>query len=253
MKKWSFYTSKEIKPEGWLRRQLEIQAEGLSGNLHKIWPDIRDSGWIGGKREGYRVKGDYILTQNDIDEKRIHEDATACLTWSIDMHFPEPSNQGIFGEAFRSFAYHRGIEKPYPVPDRCLYSKDVRNLFLGGRLVSASHVAFSSVRVMRTLGELGEVVGMASSVCKKHGCSPREVYTEHLDEFKALLNAGIHFPDAFECAVESEEAYHFKDIGWWYLNTAKSDSPESIEKFKKGVEALGLEHKYPMPEKWNKK
>ena len=53
MKKWSFYTSKEIKPEGWLRRQLEIQAEGLSGNLHKIWPDIRDSAWIGGNCEGW--------------------------------------------------------------------------------------------------------------------------------------------------------------------------------------------------------
>lgn len=53
MSKWNFYTSKEIKPEGWLRRQLEIQAEGLSGNLHKIWPDIRDSGWIGGSREGW--------------------------------------------------------------------------------------------------------------------------------------------------------------------------------------------------------
>ena len=53
MNKWNFYTSKEIKPEGWLRRQLEIQAEGLSGNLHKIWPDIRDSAWIGGNREGW--------------------------------------------------------------------------------------------------------------------------------------------------------------------------------------------------------
>ncbi len=53
MNKWSFYTSKEIKPEGWLRRQLEIQAEGLSGNLHKIWPDVRDSGWIGGDCEGW--------------------------------------------------------------------------------------------------------------------------------------------------------------------------------------------------------
>lgn len=51
MSEWKFYTSKEIKPEGWLRRQLEIQAEGLSGNLHKIWPDIRDSAWIGGKCE----------------------------------------------------------------------------------------------------------------------------------------------------------------------------------------------------------
>lgn len=53
MNKWSFYTSNEIKPQGWLRRQLEIQAEGLSGNLHKIWPDIRDSAWIGGKCEGW--------------------------------------------------------------------------------------------------------------------------------------------------------------------------------------------------------
>lgn len=53
MSKWNFLTAKEIKPQGWLRRQLEIQAEGLSGNLHKIWPDIRDSAWIGGNREGW--------------------------------------------------------------------------------------------------------------------------------------------------------------------------------------------------------
>ncbi|MBR5437445.1 MAG: glycoside hydrolase family 127 protein [Clostridia bacterium] len=53
MNKWNFFTSKELKPEGWLRRQLEIQAKGLSGNLHKIWPDIRDSAWVGGKCEGW--------------------------------------------------------------------------------------------------------------------------------------------------------------------------------------------------------
>lgn len=53
MAKWQFYTTKELKPQGWIKRQLEIQAEGLSGNLHKIWPDIRDSAWIGGNREGW--------------------------------------------------------------------------------------------------------------------------------------------------------------------------------------------------------
>ena len=53
MKKWDFYTSKELKPQGWLKKQLAIQAEGLSGNLHKIWPDIRDSKWIGGNCEGW--------------------------------------------------------------------------------------------------------------------------------------------------------------------------------------------------------
>ena len=49
----SFLTTKEIKPEGWLRRQLEIQAEGLSGHLDLIWPDIRDSKWIGGDKDGW--------------------------------------------------------------------------------------------------------------------------------------------------------------------------------------------------------
>ena len=53
MRKWNFYTSKELRATGWLHRQLEIQAEGLSGNLHKIWPDVRDSAWIGGNREGW--------------------------------------------------------------------------------------------------------------------------------------------------------------------------------------------------------
>lgn len=53
MQKWNFYTTNEIKPSGWLYRQLKLQADGLSGNLDKIWPDIRDSAWIGGEREGW--------------------------------------------------------------------------------------------------------------------------------------------------------------------------------------------------------
>ena len=53
MKRWNHYTSKEIKPQGWIKRQLEIQAEGLSGNLDKVWRDIRDSAWIGGDSEGW--------------------------------------------------------------------------------------------------------------------------------------------------------------------------------------------------------
>ena len=53
MKKMIFFTSKEIKPRGWLKRQLEIQASGLSGNLDKVWRDVRDSAWIGGEAEGW--------------------------------------------------------------------------------------------------------------------------------------------------------------------------------------------------------
>lgn len=53
MKKWNFYTSSEIKPEGWLKRQLTLQAESLNGNLDKVWRDVRDSAWIGGDAEGW--------------------------------------------------------------------------------------------------------------------------------------------------------------------------------------------------------
>jgi len=53
MSSWSFYTSKELRPQGWLRQQLELQAQGLAGNLDKVWPDVRDSAWIGGDREGW--------------------------------------------------------------------------------------------------------------------------------------------------------------------------------------------------------
>lgn len=53
MNAWNFYTAKELKPCGWMRRQLEIEAEGLAGNLDRMWPDVRDSAWIGGDREGW--------------------------------------------------------------------------------------------------------------------------------------------------------------------------------------------------------
>ncbi len=50
---YKYFTPNELKPEGWLKKQLEIEAEGLVGNLDKIWPDIRDSMWIGGEKDGW--------------------------------------------------------------------------------------------------------------------------------------------------------------------------------------------------------
>lgn len=51
MKQWTYYTPTELKPKGWLKRQLLIQANGLNGNLDRFWPDVRESAWIGGKCE----------------------------------------------------------------------------------------------------------------------------------------------------------------------------------------------------------
>ena len=212
--------------------------------------------WIspmGGKRESCRIVGEHILTQNDMVDHVIYEDASAVATWTIDMHFPEPDNDDAFPEPFRSFAYHLGIHEPYPVPYRCMVPKGVSNLLLAGRILSCTHVAFSSIRVMRTLGALGEVAGMAAAVCREKQCSPLEVYSKYLDALKEKMEAGVPIPQAFECACADEEAYHFKDIGWLFLRTWNDDwyvcnTPERMDKYMRGIERLGLAHVNPMPE-----
>ena len=50
---YNFFSPIQITPQGWLKDQLTIQAKGLAGNLDKMWPDVRDSAWIGGNREGW--------------------------------------------------------------------------------------------------------------------------------------------------------------------------------------------------------
>ena len=50
---YTLFDPMSVKPEGWLKRQLTIQAEGLSGNLYKVWPDIRDSVRIGGTKNDW--------------------------------------------------------------------------------------------------------------------------------------------------------------------------------------------------------
>ncbi len=173
--------------------------------------------WIsacGGKRESRRFIGDYVMTQNDIDKNIQHDDATASISWSIDLHYPDPDNKAMFPEPFRSCAYHRGLQYPHQVPYRCLYSKDMKNLFLGGRLISLSHVAFSAVRVMRTLGNLGEVVAMAAAICKEKNTTPRGVYENHLDKLKEKMCAGIPIPAQFDCYDYGKwESYHFQELG----------------------------------------
>lgn len=200
------------------------------------------------------------MTQHDLENKTEYNDGTAKITWGIDIHYPEPINEKRFGEAFRSFAYHRDIPFACSVPYRCLYAKHVNNLFIGGRIVSASHIAFSAIRVMRTPGMLGEVAGIAAYMCTKHDCLPRDIYEKHIDELKEELKRGVPVPAAFACGgIGDGEDYHFKDIGWWYLkggmhrdDSYKKTVPNAAEteKFDYCVKRLGINNKYPMPEKW---
>ncbi len=146
--------------------------------------------YIGGKRESRRLLGDVVLCQQDIEAQRAYPDACVTTTWPLDLHYPHPGNSKQFpGQAFRSIAKSKKI-KPYAIPYRCLYSRNVENLFMAGRDISVTHVALGTVRVMRTCGMMGEVVGMASSLCTRHNTMPRGVFQDHLGDLQELMRRG---------------------------------------------------------------
>ncbi|PWJ57926.1 FAD dependent oxidoreductase [Dyadobacter jejuensis] len=155
---------------------------------------LRWVAFIAGKRESVRLKGDYVLIEQDLTIPRVYPDGTAPTSWTIDLHYPDPENSKLFpGAAFKSIAKHTKIY-PYPIPFRCLYSKNINNLMMAGRDISVSHVALGTVRVMRTTGMMGEVVGMAASVCKKENTTPRGLYQKHFDQLEALMLKGVGDP-----------------------------------------------------------
>ena len=170
---WSFLKNKSAKRAKYANREFAWVA------------------YVAGKRESRRLMGDHILKQQDIFDFVPYPDGTCCTTWAIDLHYPIPRNTKHYdGEPFRSICTHNK-HYAYPIPYRCLYSRNVSNLFMAGRNISVTHVALGTTRVMRTTGMMGEVVGMAARVCKDHGCLPRGVYESHLDDLKALMKKGV--------------------------------------------------------------
>ena len=170
----------------WSYLKNEMKENDVYKNRKLAWV-----AYISGKRESRRLMGDYILKEEDLRKHVVHEDGSAASTWSIDLHYPDPKNTENFpGQEFKSIAKHINIY-PYPIPYRCLYSRNIDNLFMAGRNISVTHVALGTVRVMRTTGMMGEVVGMAASICKKYQVNPRGVYRSHLPELKELMKEGV--------------------------------------------------------------
>jgi hypothetical protein len=172
--------------------------------VYGVWNHIKNSGefpeaetltleWVGqipGKRESRRFEGPYMLTQQDIIEQRRHDDDVAFGGWSIDLH---PAD-GVFSEHPGCNQWHsRGI---YGIPYRCLYSRNIPNLFLAGRIISASHVAFGSSRVMATCAHGAQAVGMAAALCAQQHILPADLSSsEQMQRLqRELLKHGQHIP-----------------------------------------------------------
>lgn len=147
--------------------------------------------FVGGPRESRQLYGEVVLTQEDIVTKREFPDGCVPSTWSIDLHYPKKQFAEKFPDnPFISIAEHdRRIDRQfgYPIPYRCFYSRNIENLFMAGRNVSVTHEALGTVRVMKTCGMMGEVVGKAASICIQHDCPPSAVYHRYWNEMVPLL------------------------------------------------------------------
>jgi hypothetical protein len=171
--------------------------------VYGVWNFIKNSGrfpeaenltleWVGtipGKRESRRFEGDYMISQRDLVEQREHADAVSFGGWAIDVHPPE----GVFSEQPGCLQWHtKGV---YGIPYRCLYSKNIENLFLAGRIISASHIAFASTRVMATCAHGGQAVGIAAALCTRRQIKPADLGATAMEDLhRELLKSGQFIP-----------------------------------------------------------
>lgn len=174
--------------------------------IYGIWDHIKNSGeypetendtleWVGmipGKRESRRFEGDYMLSQKDVVEQREHSDVVSYGGWALDLH---PAD-GVCGKKPGCTQWHaKGI---YHIPYRTLYSRNCNNLFLAGRIISASHVAFGSSRVMATCAHNAQAVAMAAVLCIKYQELPRNLLAaKRMSELQDRLQAiGQYLPNS---------------------------------------------------------
>jgi len=163
-------------------------------NVDKLYPNHR-LGWaafIAGKRESRRLLGDIVLTADDFRTLKKFPDGVFPCSWHIDLHTPDPRfSKGLEDEAFiarSSEGKNYTYQGPYWAPYRCLYSRNLGNLFMAGRDISVSNDGLGPVRVMRTCGMMGEIVGKAAAICVSRQKTPRGVFQEHLSELRSKMN-----------------------------------------------------------------
>jgi hypothetical protein len=204
--------------------------------VYGVWHHIKNSGlfpdaatltleWVGaipGKRESRRFEGDYILRQQDVVSPGAVPDAVSYGGWSIDLH---PAD-GVYSPLPGCNQWHaRGV---YPITYRCLYSRNIPNLFLAGRIISVSHVAFGSTRVMGTCAHGAQAVALAAAHCRAHGLLPRDLLAPaRMAALQTeLLRSGQFIPGlARRDPADLAQAATLSATSEWALASLPADGP----------------------------
>ncbi|MFR9582185.1 MAG: FAD-dependent oxidoreductase [Rikenellaceae bacterium] len=169
----------------------------LMARFYGVWDYVKNSGnypesanyaldWVGslpGKRESRRLVGDYMLTDGDLLTHRHFDDAVGYGGWSLDEH----CEGGILSLNKPASYFHARFSKYYEIPYRCLYSRNISNLFMAGRCASTSHVAQSSTRILGTCSVMGMATGVAAAMCSELSTSPRGIYESHIVQLQERM------------------------------------------------------------------
>jgi hypothetical protein len=156
--------------------------------------------WVGmvpGKRESRRFVGTHVLTQNELERRELFPDRVAYGGWIIDDHTQggvlEPSKAPSFDKA--DVELIRCLVAPYSIPLRTMYASQVKNLLFAGRLMSASRLAFNSLRVQSTLAVCGQAAGTAAAMCASRATEPGKLTLQEIGSIQqSLLRQDCYVP-----------------------------------------------------------
>lgn len=184
----------------------ETIRDELLAIMMGVWDHIKNSGehpesanwaldWFGflpGKRESRRFIGKHVLTQNDLEQAIDFDDVIAYGGWSMDTHPPG----GI--DAREEKPCHQPYTPyMYGIPLRSMVSANISNLMFAGRNMSATHIAFSSTRVMATCAVAGEGLGTFAAVALRRGKTLAEAWCDPqlvAEAQQQLLRQGAYLP-----------------------------------------------------------
>lgn len=205
--------------------------ERLLDQLYSAWDKVKNGTqkdifanyeltWVSphvAKRESRRFVGEYTMTQTDVENGRIFDDAIAAGGFALDIHLPREENKQYV------YVQYYSVPPVYSIPFRSIYSKDIDNLLFASRLMSVSHLAHGTVRLQRTLSTVGQAAGVAAYMCSRLHITPREIYEKGLvPRLQQLLlreDASVPFvvkDDPYDLSrlsrVSADSELHYEDL-----------------------------------------
>jgi hypothetical protein len=188
---------------------------GSVGRKVKAGARLLGMDWFLAKRESRRLVGDVVVREQDYwavkgtgrrvgqgwyagakphPEARQFEDGVVTTCWHMDVHVSRKAKgrrdrlaQELLFLAGGQLRDKKNVDPPIGqchIPFRALYARDVENMFMAGRCISATRLGIGAPRTTNTTARMGVAVGRAAAVCRRSSCTPREAYEKHLAELK---------------------------------------------------------------------